>query len=113
MSPWAAMEESSPPMVADSGWISVFLIYAPPPFRDASGTFIYWGFGQEEPYGAFDGRLGCSKEQKSIGGAPKGVGAPPVLFPSLRLRLRNFKAEFRQYLENNNPRKILGQFESV
>ena len=49
ISPWAAMEESSPPMVADSGLISVFLIYAPPPSRDVSETFIYGGFRSREP----------------------------------------------------------------
>ena len=65
ISPVAAPEESSPPMVADSGWISVFLIYAPPPSRDASGTFIYGVFRSREPSGAFTGWLRCSEEQKT------------------------------------------------
>ena len=44
----AAPEESSPPMVADSGLILVFLIYVPHPSQDASETFIYGGFRSRE-----------------------------------------------------------------
>ena len=40
ISPWAAMEESSPPMVAGFGRISVFLDLRAAISRDASETFI-------------------------------------------------------------------------
>ena len=43
----------------------------------------------------------------------QGVGAPPLLFLPSRLRLLDSKASYRHILENNDPRKIPGQFESV
>ena len=52
------------------------------------------------------------RRAKGIGWHTQGVGAPPLVFPSSWLRLRGFKAEFRHILENINPRKIPGQFES-
>ena len=67
-------------MVAGSNLISVFLIYAPPPFRDASGTFIYGVFRSREPSGAFTGRLRCPEGQKSTGGAPGGWARHPCSF---------------------------------
>ena len=107
----AAPEESSPPMVAGSGRISVFLIYPPPPSRDTSEAFIKGVFRSGEPSGAFDGRLRRHEAQKSMGGAP--LGAPPGLFPPSELRLRGFKVEFRHIWKNINAPKIPGQFESV
>ena len=53
------------------------------------------------------------REAKDLGWRAQGVGAPPGVFPSSWLRLRGFKAEFRHILENINPRKIPGQFESI
>ena len=48
-----APEESSPPMVASSDSILVFLTYAPPPFRDTSGDLYIYGFlGQEDHLGS-------------------------------------------------------------
>ena len=84
ISPVAAPEESSPHMVADSGSISVFLIYAPPPSRDMSGTFIYGGFRSRGPPRAFDGRQMMHEGQKRTGGAPRGSGrATQALSPLL------------------------------
>ena len=45
----AAMEESSPPMVAGSGKISVFLDLRRLPSRDALEAFIYGVFRSREP----------------------------------------------------------------
>ena len=109
----AAPEESSPPMVAGSGRISVFLDLRAASSRDASETFIYGVFRSREPSGAFTGRLRCSEGEKRTGGAPSGWGAPPLLFPPSWLRLLDSKASYRHILENNDPRKIPGQFESV
>ena len=81
-------------MVADSGWISVFLIYAPPPSRDASETFIYGGFRSGEPSGALDGRLRRLEAKDSLCGAPRGWGAPPGLSFPPWLHLRDSKAKF-------------------
>ena len=113
ISPWAAMEESSPPLVADSGLISVFLIYAPPPSRDASETFIYGGFRSWEPTWSFDGGLGGPGGPITWVARPRGVGAPPGGYPPSWLCLLRFKVSYRHILKNIDPRKIPDQFESV
>ena len=66
-----AMEESSPPMVAGSGRISVFLDLRRLSSRDAPEAFIYGGFRSREPSGAFDGRLRRLEAKDGMGGAPR------------------------------------------
>ena len=70
--PAAAPAEVPPPIFAGSDSISVFLCYAPPPFRDASGD-LYIGVFRSRPSGrALDGRLRTLEEGKKGGGAARG-----------------------------------------
>jgi hypothetical protein len=58
----AAPVEVPPPIFAGSDSISVFLCYAPPPFRDASRD-LYIGVFRSRPSGrALDGQLWTLKE---------------------------------------------------
>jgi hypothetical protein len=70
----AAPVEVPPPIFAGSDSISVFLCYAPPPFRDASGD-LYIGVFRSRPSGrALDGQLWTLEEGKRWCGAAKGGG---------------------------------------
>ena len=69
-----APSEVPPPMVAGAGSISVFLIYAPPPLRDASGNIYIGVFRSRPSFGALDGRLAMLEEENHVARAPRGVG---------------------------------------
>ena len=64
-------------------------------------------------------RLGVLTEAWGAQGAQllqwraQGVGAPPSGYPPSWLLLLRFKVSYRHMLENIDPRKIPGQFESV
>ena len=109
----AAPAEVPPPIFAAADSISVFLIYAPPPFRYAAEVLYIGVFRSRPSSGALDGRLTMLEEAEPLGGAARGGATPPMGFWPSGLRLLDFKASYHHSSQNIDPRKSPGPFDSV
>ena len=109
----AAPAAVPPPIFAGSNSISVFLCYAPHPFRYVPGEPYICVLGKDHQVGLLMDDRGRSRRKIRVVAWPSVLAATPVLVWPPGLRSCDFRTLDHQSSQNIDPRKIPVPFDFV